>query len=147
MDSSYYVDRAAMLSAVRERDHLVFRFATVSQRLFVDFRTAMEDGPAVHVLPPAASVKERMASIREVRPAFPRPERINIVAWPLRVGGLERLGVIAEMRARLGDLDGFEALRALDAALRTLEREEEREIRQAITGEGYKTLWTATPAT
>ncbi|MEX2372857.1 MAG: hypothetical protein WD800_03570, partial [Dehalococcoidia bacterium] len=86
---------------------------------------------------------ERMATIREVRPAFPRPRRINVVAWPLRVGGLDRLGVIGEIRQRLGDLDAFEALRTLDAAFDSLVAAEEDEVRRAITGEGYKTLWTA----
>lgn len=143
MDSSYHVDRAALTAAVRERDHLVFRFSTIPQRLFVDFRTTPDLGPGAYVLPPATSVKERMASIREVRPGFPRPRRINVVAWPLRVGGLERLGVLAEVRQRLGDLDGFDALRALEAAFIELERAEHDEIRRAITGEGYKTLWTA----
>ena len=132
-----------MLAAVRERDHLVFRFSTIPHRLFVDFRTTAEDGPGAFVLPAAASVKERMASIRSVRPALPRPRRINIVAWPLRVGALERLGVIAEIRQRLGDLDGFEALKALDAAFEELDRAEHEELRRAIRGEGYRTLWTA----
>lgn len=143
MDSSYQVDRARMFAAIRDRDHLVFRFATIPQRLFVDFRTSGVDGPAVAILPAASSVKERMATIREVRPAFPRPRRINVVAWPLRVGGLDRLGVIGEIRQRLGDLDAFEALRTLDAAFDSLVAAEEDEVRRAITGEGYKTLWTA----
>lgn len=132
-----------MLAAVAERDHLLFRFSTIPLRLFIDFRTAPQEGPAVHVLPPAASVKERMASIRTVRPGMPRPKRINIVAWPLRVGALDRLGVLAAIRQRLGDLDGFEALKALDAAFRELDQAEAAEMRRAVTGEGYKTLWTA----
>ena len=132
-----------MIAAVAERDHLLFRFSTIPLRLFVDFRTAPEEGPAVHVLPPAASVKERMASIRTVRPGMPRPKRINIVAWPLRIGALDRLGVLAAIRSRLGDLDGFDALKALDAAFDELDRAEADEVRRAITGEGYKTLWTA----
>lgn len=145
MDDSYHVDQGALRTAVRERDHLVFRFSTIPQRLFVDFRTSAEHGPGVFVLPPASSIRERMASMREVRPAFPRPERVNVVAWPLRVSGLRRLGVIDEVRNRLADLDGFEALADLDQVVEQLERSEEREVRHAITGEGYRTVWT-TPA-
>jgi hypothetical protein len=143
VDSSYEVDQAALFEAIRERDHLIFRFSTIPLRLFIDFRASEEDGPAVFVLPPAASVRERMASIREVRPRLPRPRRLNVVAWPLRVGGLERLGVVEEVRRRLGDLDGFVALTALDEAIEVLERAEAQEVRRAIRGDGYRTLWTA----
>ncbi|MGE3961613.1 MAG: hypothetical protein AB7F65_08040 [Dehalococcoidia bacterium] len=147
MDDSYHVDQGALRAAVRERDHLVFRFSSIPQRLFVDFRTEMTNGspgvPGVFALPPAASIRERMTSIREVRPDYARPERVNVVAWPLRVGALRRLEVVGEIRTRLGDLDAFEALNRLDAVLAELERAEERELRRAVTGEGYRTLWTA----
>ena len=147
MDDSYQVDQDALRAAVRERDHLVFRFSTIPQRLFVDFRTETTSGsagePGVFSLPPAASIRERMTSIREVRPDFPRPERVNVVAWPLRVGALRRLGVIDAIRTRLGDLDAFDALAQLDRVVAELERSEDRELRRAVTGEGYRTLWTA----
>lgn len=141
MDSSYHVDRDALLAAVRERDHLVFRFSTITERLFIDFRTIPEEGPAAAVLPAATSMRERMATIRQARPQFPRPKRVNVVAWPLRVGALERLGIMVEIRTRLADLDGFGALRALDEAFAALQHAEEEEMRRAITGEGYQTLW------
>jgi hypothetical protein len=143
VDDSYHVDQAALRAAIRERDHLVFRFSTISQRLFLDFRTTAEEGPGVFVLPPASSIRERMTSIREVRPAFPRPERVNVLGWPLRVGALRRLGVLDEARTRLGDLNAFEVLAELDRVVERLEETEERELRRAVTGEGYRTLWTA----
>jgi len=147
VDDSYHVDRDALRAAVRERDHLVFRFSTIPQRLFVDFRLETTSrgvgAPGVFSLPPAASIRERMTSIREVRPDFPRPERVNVVAWPLRVGALRRLGVINEIRTRLGDLDAFDALTDLDRVVGELERSEDHEQRRAVTGEGYRTLWTA----
>lgn len=143
MDSSYEIDRPALSAAISERDHLIFRFATVGLRLFVDFRRTSGEGPGVFVLPPADSVRERMASIREVRPGFPRPERLNVIAWPLRVGGLGRLGILDEIRIRLTDLDGFNALEALDRAVKDLQTSERAELRRAISGEGYRTLWAA----
>ena len=68
---------------------------------------------------------------------------MNVVAWPLRVGALRRLGVIDAIRTRLGDLDAFDALAQLDRVVAELERSEDRELRRAVTGEGYRTLWTA----
>ena len=141
MDSAYEVDRDALLRTVRTADHVIVRFATIPQRLFVDFRTRKGEGPGVHLLPAVNSMQERMASIAAARPGFPRPGRLCVVAWPLRVGGLQRLGFVDAVRQRLAAMDAFAQLRALDAACARLRVVEREEIRCAITGEGYRTLW------
>lgn len=143
MDTSYPIDLGALFDAVRTHDHLIFRFSTVDERLFVDFRAVGEVDPAALVLPPADNVRQRLASIAAARPGLPRPERLYVVAWPLRVRGLDRLGVLAAIRERLADLDAFAALAALDAAFARLEAAEREELRRAIVGEGYRTLWPA----
>ena len=64
-----------------------------------------------------------------------------MVTWPLRIDSLERLGLLDSIRERLASLDAFGAIAELNEAhieLRMLEREE---IRRAITGDGYRTLW------
>ena len=66
-----------------------------------------------------------------------------MVSWPLRVSALERLGVLQAARERLADADAFEAIRQLDRTVDSLQRMERDEIRRAITGEGYHTLWSA----
>ena len=141
MDSAYEVDLDALLRTVRTSDHLIVRFATIPQRLFVDFRTRAGEGPGVHLLPAVDSMQERMASIATARPGFPRPERLFVVAWPLRVVGLDRLGFIEAVRQRLAAMDAFAQVRALDEAYARLCVAEREEIRRAITGEGYRTLW------
>ena len=145
MDSAYDIDLEGLLRTVRRTDHVIVRFATVAQRLFIDFRTREEDGPGVFVLPPADSIHERMASIAAARPHFPRPERLYVMAWPLRVGSLERLGFIEAARQRLAAMDAFAQVRDLDRAFRELERAERDEVRRAIMGDGYRTLWPAVP--
>jgi len=144
VDSSYDIDHAALSEAIRERDHLIFRFTTIALRLFIDFRYTVAVGPGVFVLPPANSVRERMTSIREVRPALPRPERLNVIAWPLRVGSLERLGFMDDVRQRLATLDSADAVAALDRSVEELIASESAEVRRAISGEGYRTIWAAT---
>lgn len=143
MDSSYEIDQVALSVAIRERDHLIFRFTTIALRLFIDFRYTVAVGPGVFVLPPANSVRERMTSIREVRPALPRPEQLNVIAWPLRVGSLERIGILDDVRHRLALLEAPEALEALEDAMAQLQTSEAAEVQRAISGEGYRTIWTA----
>lgn len=145
MDSAYDIDLEGLMRAVERSDHVIVRFSTLPLRLFVDFRTRPEEGPGVFVLPQANTIQERMASIAAVRPHFPRPERLHVMAWPLRVGGLDRLGFLAAVRHRLAGMDAFEQVRELDRAYGSLQRAEDRELRGAITGEGYRTLWPGTP--
>jgi hypothetical protein len=142
MDHAGPLDIEAVRAAVRHHDYLIFRFATVPTRLFVDFRDG-PSGPGVVMLGPAASARERLSAIAAARPGLPRPRRLHVVTWPLRVGGLDRLGVVEEVRVRFAILNGFQALRALQRALAELERAERREVRRAISGQGYRTLWAA----
>ena len=143
MDSSYYVDLDGLIRTVRRTDHVIVRFATVSLRLFIDFRTREGEGPGVFVLPVADSIQERLASIAAARPHFPRPEKLYVMAWPMRVDGLDRLGFVEAARQRLATMDAFDAVRQLERAFRQLGRAEQEETRRAITGEGYRTLWPA----
>lgn len=127
-------------------DHALIRLTPIiTQRLLVDFRSNEQNGPAVVILPEVRSLQERLASIEQARPGFPRPERINVIMWPLRVDALERLGVLDVLRDRFAQLDAFDALRQLDDAFAELLRLERAEYRRAIMGEGYETLWSRTP--
>ena len=145
MDSSYDVDLDGLLRTVQRSDHVIVRFSTLAQRLFVDFRTRDGEGPGVFVLPVADSMQQRLATIAAARPHFPRPEKLYVMAWPLRVGALERLGFIEATRHRLAGMDAFEQLHDLDRVFRELQRAEQDELRRAITGEGYRTIWPGVP--
>lgn len=123
-------------------DHVLIRLTSiVTQRLLVDFRSNEQAGPAVIILPDVNSLAERLQSIERARPEFDRPERINVIMWPLRVSALERLGVFGAIRDRLASLDAFDALRDLDQAYERLLKLEQEEQMRAIVGDGYKTLW------
>lgn len=123
-------------------DHVLIRLTSiVTQRLLVDFRSNEQAGPAVIILPDVNSLAERLQSIERARPEFDRPERINVIMWPLRVSALERLGVFGAIRERLASLDAFDALRDLDQAYERLLKLEQEEQMRAIVGDGYQTLW------
>lgn len=145
MDSAYEVDVDGLLRTVQRSDHVIVRFSMLPQRLFIDFRTREGEGPGVYLLPAANSIEQRLATIAAARPHFPRPERLYVMAWPLRVGSLERLGFIEATRQRLAAMDAFEQVRDLERAYRDLLRAERQETRHAITGDGYRTIWPAVP--
>lgn len=143
MDGGPSADIEAVRETLTGRDHALIRFEVIPQRLFIDFRSSAEAEPAVHVLEPARSLRERIATIRRARPALPVPAELQIVGWSLRVGALERLGLLEVVRARFASDGSSEALRQLEEAITQLEALEREETRRAITGDGYRTLWPA----
>lgn len=145
-DSYFDIDREALAESIATADHLLFRFATVAARLFVDFRAEGTAEPGVHVLPPVDSLAERVASIRRARPGLPLPDRLYVIAVPARVRGLDRIGALEAIRERLARLDAFTQLTELELAYEQLLAFEREEIRRAITGEGYRTLWSRAEA-
>jgi hypothetical protein len=71
------------------------------------------------------------------------PNQLQVATWPLRIGSLERLGLLETIRARLAEEGASEALHQLEDAVQELAAAEHAEVRRAISGEGYRTLWTA----
>ena len=143
MDGPQNIDVDGLRASLRSVEHLLLRFTPVAERLLLDFRTREGVGPGVALLPPVDSFAERLRTIERERPGFPRPERIHVVNWPLRVGSLERLKVLDTVRSRLADMDAFDAINSLDATYQRLLEIEREETKRAIEGEGYHTIWPA----
>ena len=143
MDGSQNIDVDGLRASLQSVEHLLLRFTPVAERLLLDFRTREGAGPGVALLPPVDSFAERLRTIERERPGFPRPKRIHVVNWPLRVASLERLGVLETVRNRLADMDAFDAIGSLDETYRRLLEIERDETRRAIEGEGYHTIWPA----
>ena len=141
MDGTFDVDLDALRSSVLSVEHMLVRFTPISERLLLDFRTTGEEGPGVALLPQVSSFTERLKTIEEARPEFPRPERIYVVSWPLRIASLERLGVLEAIRERLADMDAFDVIGSVDTTFKRLLALERDEISKAISGDGYQTIW------
>ena len=141
MDHRFEVDLSGLTRSLRRADHVLVRFEPFPQRLLIDFRSSAERGPGVCVLPQARSIAERLASVARARPGLPPLRRLRVVVWPLRVRSLERLGMHDVVRERFASLDALEAIAELNEAQEELLRLEREEMRRAITGDGYRTLW------
>ena len=143
MDSPQNIDVDGLRASIRSVEHLLLRFTPVAERLLLDFRTREGVGPGVALLPPVDSFAERIRTIERVRPGFPRPKRIHVVTWPLRVASLERLGVLETVRGRLADMDAFDVIASVNETYERLLQIEREETKRAIEGEGYHTIWPA----
>ena len=136
MDNDYPVDVDEILRVLDTAEVIVFRFLIFPQRLLVDPRANDTEGPLIKLVPPATSAEERFRSLRRLRPRFSPPERITVIHWPKFIDRLESSGVCSGIERR-GVTDAFpQTVTAAAEALCELRRLEQREVRNAITGEG-----------
>jgi hypothetical protein len=141
MDNDFFLDYDEIIKTVQNAEVVTFRFVILNQRLLIDYRSSEIDAPLVKVVPRATSVEERFRSLKQLRPRFRLPEKISAIWWPKFVESLVQRGVWEAVVQRVVD-SGFtqaaDESRAVLAELRELER---LELRNAIAGEGYQSLW------
>lgn len=143
MDNDYSIDLRALAQTLATTDVITMRFITVGHRLLLDFRSTELDGPMIRVVPPVRSVRERYESLRQLRPRFDLPERIVSVAWPRFVQSLAASDVWRTVMERVVDSGHTAAVRAAEETLQRVVELEAEHQREAITGEGFRTLWSA----
>ena len=141
LDNQQPIDIDEITQVIRTADVMLVRFATFDKRLLIDARYDAEEGPMVRVVPRAGSAAERFRHLKQLRPRFPLPKNIVSFNWPRYVNSMERLGVWQAIQDRC-ERAGFDGARdECGRALVELRAEEERQIVNAITGEGFETVW------
>lgn len=125
----------------------VVYFPAIRKSLIVDTRSNALDPPLVKIVGMVNSIEERIESIRQLRPRFPRVEKIVFVPLPLDVASIERSVLwskVTEKFAQAGDHDSLQACESALAELGELEREVKRHHnnRGAVKGGlGFETIW------
>jgi len=145
MDNDFRVDLDDVASAIRTSDVIAVRFVVVGERLLLDFRATEIDGPLVKVVPPVKSVQERYDSLKQLRPRFEAPAKIVALWWPRFARSLSSTGTWNLVLERLSETGHPESVRMAGEALRQLIELEEGRQRAAVSGKGFRTLWSATP--
>ena len=143
MDNDYGLDIPEVIRTVNSADVLTFRFLIIGQRLLIDMRTNELDGPLVKIVSRAASVEERFKSIKQLRPRFRVPDRITAIWWPRYVDSLWECGIWDAVARRIVDCGFPRAADQARSVFDELSRLERAELRNAITGQGYQTIWSA----
>ena len=146
MDSDYRIDVSEAKHSIEMGEVISLYFPLLRKTLLMDTRSSGVDGPMIKVVPMASSPEERFRELVRLRPRFSKPESITIIPWPKYVQSLVTLGVWDHIVRRLLEIGPAEIVRRCEECLEELQKAEREEIRRAITGEGYETLWDASGA-
>lgn len=141
MDSDYRIDFNEVYRAIDHGEIIALFFPLLRKTLLMDTRTTPLDGPMIKVVPMASSADERYRELVRMRPRLPKPESVNIVPWPKFVESMTRTGVWDRIVRRYIDIGPPDVVKHCETALDELRELEREEIRNAITGENYETLW------
>jgi hypothetical protein len=146
MDNDFCIDIGDIVSTLRTSDVAAMRFVVVGERLILDFRATEIDGPMVKLVPPVNSMEERYRALQRLRPRFPAPNKIAAIWWPRFAESLRATGIWDVVLERVSASGHPEAVRQAAQALDELMRLELARQREAIAGDGFRTLWSASPS-
>lgn len=144
IDGGYEIDIEAVIQNIAEAEVVTLHFPMLRQTLLIDTRCGHLEGPLVRVVPMVKNTEERFASLKAMRPELARPRSITMIPWARSVATLDSTGVWPHVLARLEACGTSETLAEARRAFRQLRSLELVELREAIVGKQYRTVWRAT---
>ncbi|MXY73092.1 MAG: hypothetical protein F4Y97_08685, partial [Dehalococcoidia bacterium] len=93
MSDDFGIDLDEVRRVIEDSEVLIIRLETVGSRVLVDFRSTATEPPYISRVPRVNSVEERVRAVKELRPAFPYPEKLMSFAWPRRVSVIGESGL------------------------------------------------------
>ena len=146
MDNDFSIDLEDLVTTLETSEVVVLRFVAVGQRLLFDFRATDVDGPLVKVVMPVSSVEARQRELVKLRPRLASPERIVAAWWPRFASSIRETGIWDVVMRRVADAGHPDAARRAEEALDELVALEAEQQRRAVTGDGFRTMWSASAA-
>jgi len=141
MDNDYVLNFDEILRTIASADVLRIRFLLLDKRLLIDNRYNEMEGPLVKIVPRVGSSEESFRHLKRLRPRFPLPDRMTAIWWPKYVETLCTSGVWPALVRRIQESGFDDSVRHCEEALAELRSMEHQQIRNAISGEGFQTIW------
>ena len=141
MDNDFDLDHGEIINTIRKAEVVTFRFVVVGERLLFDTRSSEIDPPLVKLVPRATSVEDRFRALKELRPRFKLPEKISAVWWPKSIDSMVSDGIWGAIVNRIDGAGFSKAAEECGSVLEELRASERKELHNALTGEGYQSLW------
>ena len=141
MDAEYHFDIAEIRDSIARAEVVTLFFPLIRRTLLVDTRHDDKEEPLVQLVPMVNSVDERFRYLKKIRPSLGRPDSIVFIPWPKYARSLETLGILDAFESRLVAEGHGDLARKLVPIYNELCSAEAEELRNAVLGENYQTIW------
>ena len=143
-DDGLSADLDEVRNVIGHADVFTIGFPLFAERLLVDTRADALDGPLVRIVSPVSSVQERFYELGRLRPRLGVPEHFVFFIWPHSVRFCEEAGIFDSIERRCAGDSGKGRVTTMCAeAVDALRGFEQEAVRDAISGDGYQTIWSA----
>ncbi|MCY4528976.1 MAG: hypothetical protein OXD46_08140 [Chloroflexi bacterium] len=141
----FAVDLEELFNDIDNAEVVSISFPTFDKSAVFDMRSSESDGPMLRLMPMVSSPRERIRSVRRLRPGFPRPTGLTVIPWHGYVDTLVQNGIWDKLVERFSQSgpNPREALDTCGSALKELRHSEKTEMTAAILGDNYHTIWTS----
>lgn len=144
MDNDYVLNLDDIIRTIETAEVIRIRFLLLDKRLLVDNRYNEFEGPLIKIVNRSGSSEESFRNLKRLRPRFPLPDKMTAIYWPKYINTLYTCGVWQALTKRIADTGFTDSVRNCDSILRELLALERQEIKNAISGEGFQTIWQRT---
>lgn len=141
MDNDYAINLDEIMRTIEQADVLRIRFLLLDKRLLIDNRFNEFEGPMIKVVPRAGSSEESFRNLKRLRPRFALPDRMTAIWWPKYINTLRTTGVWNCVVRRVAESGYEDSVQQCEDVLQELLELERQEVKNAIAGKGYQTIW------
>ena len=135
-----YNDLNNLINNITDSDVVSIVFFNLEASLVLDRRE--QDGEVlIKVFPIAKSPDERIKILNKIRPGLDEVKNFIVIPWHSYLKVLTEDGVWDKLLENIFYVVNEDSFFKLDDAIEELESIERNKIKDAITGNGYKTLW------
>jgi hypothetical protein len=139
LDNVYRWNVHTVLRNMHEAQVISLFLPYLGRALIIDLRCDEAEGPLITIDALVSGPKERLDSLRRLRPRFDLPDNITLAPWLGSVSKLGSSGALADVAQRLEKMGRPEAKSDLDRAYQELLRLEREEILALIRGDVQRT--------
>jgi len=144
MDNDYAINLDEIMRTIDQAEVLRIRFLLLDKRLLIDNRFNEFEGPLIKIVPRAGSSEESFRNLKRLRPRFALPDRMTAIWWPKYINTLRTTGVWNCIVQRIAESGYQDSVDQCEAVLQELLELERQEVKNAIAGKGYQTIWQRT---
>ncbi|MCA1669629.1 MAG: hypothetical protein LC793_20015 [Thermomicrobia bacterium] len=143
MDNAYNISSGKIIRALAEAEVMSIFFPRVGKALIVDTRHNADHGPVVLMDDMVSSAKERLQSVRRLRPEFTEIAQLTLAPWLGSTRAFAEQGIFDAIIERFRAMGFHDAAHDAICAFRELRRHERQMMLDLIAGETQttRTLW------